>query len=172
MSTDDPPAARRSTAPSRATTADVARLAGVSLKTASRALTGHPSVRDETRSRVLQASVALRFRPNGMARDLRRGGVATSIAFVFGDMMNAFYAEVAMGATEVINARDLTLVMASSGDQPARERPTVDSMLERRVQALLLVPIADDHSYLEGSGSSGPRSSRSTGRWRTRPATR
>ncbi|WP_344201057.1 LacI family DNA-binding transcriptional regulator [Pseudolysinimonas kribbensis] len=155
MSTDDPPAARRSTAPSRATTADVARLAGVSLKTASRALTGHPSVRDETRSRVLQASVALRFRPNGMARDLRRGGVATSIAFVFGDMMNAFYAEVAMGATEVINARDLTLVMASSGDQPARERPTVDSMLERRVQALLLVPIADDHSYLEGERQLG-----------------
>lgn len=142
-------------APARATIADVARLAGVSLKTASRALNAHSSVREATRLRVVQAAASLRFRPNGMARDLRRGGAGTTVAFVFGDMLNSFYAEVAAGASDAVSERSLTLVMASSSDDPARERPTVDSMLERRVQALLLVPIADDHSYLEGERQLG-----------------
>src|ERR1700712_5508700 len=119
-------------APGRATVSDVARLAGVSLKTASRALNGHPSVKESTRSRVLQASSALRFRPNAMARELRQGGRASTVAFVIGDLTNPFYSQVAVGVSEATAERGLSLVMAASGDQPARERPAVDSMLERR----------------------------------------
>lgn len=139
----------------RATVSDVARLAGVSTKTASRALNDHPSVKASTRSRVVQASTALRFRPNAMARELRQGGRASTVAFVIGDLTNPFYAQVAVGVSEATSERGLTLVMAASGDQESRERPTVDSMLQRRVLALLLVPIAADHSYLEGERQLG-----------------
>lgn len=139
----------------RATVADVARLAGVSIKTASRALNNSPSVKSSTRARVLQASGALRFRPNAMARELRQGSRATSVAFVIGDLTNPFYSQVAVGVSAATAERGLTLVMAASGDEEARERPTVDSMLERRVLALLLVPIAEDHSYLEGERQFG-----------------
>lgn len=139
----------------RATVADVARLAGVSIKTASRALNNSPSVKSSTRSRVMQASTALRFRPNAMARELRQGRPATAVAFVIGDLTNPFYSQVAMGVSAATAERGFTLVMAASGDEESRERPTVDSMLERRVSALLLVPIADDHSYLEGERQLG-----------------
>jgi LacI family transcriptional regulator len=139
----------------RATVADVARLAGVSIKTASRALNDHPSVKGSTRARVLQASTALRFRPNAMARELRQGGRASTVAFVIGDLTNPFYSQVAAGVSAATAERGLTLVMAASGDQEARERPTVVRMLERRVLALLLVPIAEDHSYLEGERQLG-----------------
>ncbi len=141
--------------PGRATVSDVARLAGVSIKTASRALNDHPSVKSSTRARVVQAASALRFRPNAMARELRQGSRASTVAFVIGDMTNPFYSQVAVGVSDATAERGLTLVMAASGDQEARERPTVDSMLERRVLALLLVPIADDHSYLEGERQFG-----------------
>lgn len=103
----------------------------------------------------MQASTALRFRPNAMARELRRGGLATTVAFVIGDLSNPFYAEVATGVSAATAERGLTLVMAASGDQEGRERPAVDSMLERRVLALLLVPIASDHAYLEGERQLG-----------------
>ncbi|WP_185020171.1 MULTISPECIES: LacI family DNA-binding transcriptional regulator [unclassified Rathayibacter] len=135
--------------------ADVARLAGVSLKTASRALNNSPSVKSSTRSRVLQASSALRFRPNAMARELRQGRPTTAVAFVIGDLTNPFYAQVATGVSAAANERGFTLVMAASGDEESRERPIVGSMLERRVSALLLVPIAEDHSYLEGERQLG-----------------
>jgi LacI family transcriptional regulator len=139
----------------RATISDVARLAGVSLKTASRVLTNSPNVKESTRVKVLDAATALRFRPNAIARDLRNGGVATTIGFVIGDLTNPFYALVAAGISQTASDRGLTLVMAASDDDPQRERPTVTSMLERRVQALLLVPIAEDHAYLEGERQLG-----------------
>ena len=49
---------------------DVARLAGVSHQTVSRVLNGHPSVREDTRTRVLGAMVELQFRPSRAARVL------------------------------------------------------------------------------------------------------
>lgn len=139
----------------RATIADVARLAGVSLKTASRALTNSPNVRPATRAKVFDAAAALRFRPNAMARELRSGGVATTVGFVIGDLTNPFYSLVAAGISQSTAERGLTLVMAASDDDAQREQPTVTSMLERRVLALLLVPIAEDHSYLEGERQLG-----------------
>lgn len=49
---------------------DVARLAGVSHQTVSRVLNNHPSIRPETRERILQAMSELRYRPNRAARTL------------------------------------------------------------------------------------------------------
>ncbi|MHB1173074.1 MAG: LacI family DNA-binding transcriptional regulator [Lacisediminihabitans sp.] len=141
--------------PNRATMADVARLAGVSLKTASRALTGNPKVRPATSKKVLEAARALRFRPNAIARDLRNRGVANAVGFVIGDITNPFYSGVAAGVSEATAARGMTLLMAASDDQARQERLTVTSMLERRVLALLLVPIAEDHAYLEGERQLG-----------------
>jgi LacI family transcriptional regulator len=54
----------------RAVMSDVARLAGVSHQTVSRVLNNHPSVRDETRQRVLRAIRQLDYRPNALARGL------------------------------------------------------------------------------------------------------
>lgn len=50
---------------------DLARLAGTSVSTASRALSGHPSVKAETRDRVCALADVHGFRPNQMARNLR-----------------------------------------------------------------------------------------------------
>ncbi|GAA1398092.1 LacI family DNA-binding transcriptional regulator [Catellatospora coxensis] len=62
---------------------DVARLAGVSHQTVSRVLNNHPSVRDETRERVLVAVRQLNYRPNALARGLagRRSRVIGVVSF-------------------------------------------------------------------------------------------
>jgi LacI family transcriptional regulator len=62
---------------------DVARLAGVSHQTVSRVLNNHPSVRDETRERVLRAMRQLDYRPNALARGLagRRSRVIGVVSF-------------------------------------------------------------------------------------------
>ena len=68
--------------PHRPAMSDVAKLAGVSHQTVSRVLNGHPSVRDSTRRRVLEAVEALDYRPNVAARALasRRSGVIGVLA--------------------------------------------------------------------------------------------
>ncbi|WP_348790120.1 LacI family DNA-binding transcriptional regulator [Leifsonia sp. NPDC080035] len=69
---------------------DVAQLAGVSHQTVSRVINAHPSIRDSTRQRVLDAMEQLRYRPNAAARALVTarsrtiGVLSTSAAALYG----------------------------------------------------------------------------------------
>lgn len=155
MSSTDKPGSGAPAVADRATLADVARLANVSTKTVSRALSGAPNVDPATRAKVERAAEALRFRPNALARALRTGGQATTVGFVIGDLTNPFYTLVAAGAERVLHREGLSLLIASTDDQAEREPVAVSAMIERRIRALLLVPIADDHSYLEGERKFG-----------------
>src|SRR5438132_12283820 len=69
----------------RATLADVARLAGVSLTTASRALNGTGELLPSTRASVVNAAAALDFRPSSLARSLRFRRTFT-IGFIVPDL--------------------------------------------------------------------------------------
>ncbi len=66
-----------SASPRAATLTDVARLAGVSIATASKAINGRDQVKAETRLRVLEAAERLSFAPNALARGLLKGRTGT-----------------------------------------------------------------------------------------------
>ncbi len=148
MPLDEPGADEVAARPSRATLRDVAQLAEVSVKTASRVLSGQPNVRDETARRVREAARTLRFRPNRLARDLRSGAVSTAVGFVIGDLSNPFYTQIAAGAERLLREHGLELFLATSDEDPDRERRVTLTMLERRVRALFVVPVAEQHAYL------------------------
>jgi len=143
------------TTQTRATLEDVARLAGVSSKTVSRVYGGAASVSPATREAVLSAARRLRFRPNTLARSLRSGGVTNTVAFVIGDIRNPFYFHVAAGIERELAERGLTMILATTDDSPDSESVVVDALIAQRVRALLLIPISDDQSYLEGERQLG-----------------
>lgn len=132
----------------RPTLADVARLSGVSAKTVSRVFSEPEMVRGATRERVVAAAARLKFRPNALARDLRRGGVTNTVAFVIGDLTNPFYANVAAGAERELAECGYTMLLATTADAAASEARILDTLLAQRVRALLLIPVAGDQSYL------------------------
>lgn len=133
----------------RATLADVARLAGVSVKTVSRVYSQPDAVAASTKEKVETAAQRLRFRPNMVARDLRRGGVTSSVAFVTAEFTNPFYIQVAAGVEQELASRGLMMVLSAS-DSPEREQDVIEALVAQRVRGVLFVPIGDDHSYLEG----------------------
>lgn len=133
----------------RPTLADVARLAGVSAKTVSRVYADPETVSPQTAARIRTAADRLNFRPNILARDLRRGGVSSTVAFVTAEFTNQFYIQVAAGVERECAAQGLTMVLASS-DDAEREQAVIDTLVTQRVRAVLFVPLGDDHSYLEG----------------------
>jgi LacI family transcriptional regulator len=141
--------------PARATLADVARLAGVSAKTVSRAMADDGTVSAATRERVMSAAKRLRFRPNTLARNLRHGGVTSTVAFVIGDITNPFYFNVAAGIEKELATQGMTMLLATTDDAPGSEAVVVDTLLAQRVRALIIVPIAGDQSYLEGERQLG-----------------
>ena len=127
---------------------DVARQAGVSLKTVSRVVNGEEGVRPDTTEKVNAAISALGFRRNDIARALRGGERTRSLGLVIKDVANPFYSQIARGVEEIARAHDLFVISGCSDEDPARERHLIRSLCERRVDGLLVVPSGNDHRYL------------------------
>jgi LacI family transcriptional regulator len=127
---------------------DVAQAAGVSLKTVSRVVNGEPGVGAATAVRVSDAIAALGFRRNDLARSLRRARVSATLGLIIEDLANPFYSTIARAVEEVARRRGYIVITASSEESGERERELAATLLSRRVDGLLLVPAARDHSYL------------------------
>jgi len=142
---DLPTAVRRA----RPTLRQVAERSGLSLKTASRVLSGDGHVTPETAARIRVAAEELGFRPNSIARELRSGARSRLVGLIIGDLTNPFYSRLARGVERALRKRGLSLITASTDEDEAVERTLIDNLLERRVRALLIVPSAHQHAYLE-----------------------
>ena len=139
----------------RATLEDVARLAKVSSKTVSRVFTQRELVAPQTVDRVLAAAKRLRFRPNTLAQGLRRGGGTRTVGFIMGELSNPFYYKVAGGIEKELKAHGYSLVVSATDDSPEGEEQVANALLSQRIGALLLIPVSDDQSYLEGERQLG-----------------
>lgn len=146
------PALRSSPAP---TLAQVAERAGVSLKTASRAVNGEPRVAEATRERVLDAAHQLGFQLNRAASLLARGLTSNLVGLITGDLANPFYSAVAKGVEQELRSQGMQLTVASSDEEPARERELIGEFVDRQVRALILVSTSTDHSDLAGVQARG-----------------
>ncbi|MDR7550972.1 MAG: LacI family DNA-binding transcriptional regulator [Armatimonadota bacterium] len=118
---------------------DIAREAGVSVNTVSRALAGKPDVSAQTRSRVRAVADRLDYRPNRLARGLRERRTAT-IGVLVADVANPFFAEVAEGIERTAAENGYSIILASSEERLDREMQAVRTLVERQVDGILISP--------------------------------
>jgi LacI family transcriptional regulator len=133
----------------RPTMTDVARVAGVSLKTVSRVINGVSTVDEELAMKVRAAAAQLGFRANFAASTLRSGSSSATIGLLIKDLSNEFYASIASGVAEVARAHHTQLVTAYSGENADDEMEAIFDLCRRRVDGLLIVPTGGDHSGLQ-----------------------
>ncbi|GAA1983628.1 LacI family DNA-binding transcriptional regulator [Kitasatospora viridis] len=134
---------------------DVAALAGVGLKTVSRVVNGEPGVSEETARKVHAAIEHLRFRRNDGARLLRQGSRTRCVGLVLEDLADPFYSQLSRAVEEVARAHGSLLLTGSSAEDPVRERALALDFCARRVDGLIIVPTAADHSYLDDELAAG-----------------
>jgi LacI family transcriptional regulator, galactose operon repressor len=139
----------------RATMNDVARLAGVSIKTVSRVVNDEPGVHADTAERVLTAIARLGFRRNIGALNLRRGSSTGTIGLVLEDVANPFYSGLTRAAEEVARRFGRQVLTGSSDEDPARERELSLEFCARRVDGLIVVPAGTQHGHLMPEIASG-----------------
>ena len=125
--------------PGRPTIEDVAAAAGVSRATAARALGGYGRVSDETRALVRKHAQALGYQANRLAQGMVTGRTLT-LGFVSADMADAFFGQTMRGFTDIARAQDYDVIITNSEEDPRLERRAVETMLQRRVDGLLLAP--------------------------------
>jgi LacI family transcriptional regulator len=135
---------------------DVAALAGVSIKTVSRVVGDVPTVDPELAARVREAADKLGYRHNLTAASLRRrDGRTNTIGLLLENVSNP-YSSVVHGAVEDYFRDRGVLVLAGSLDEdPQRERELARTLINRRVDGLIVMPASSDYRYVVAEQQAG-----------------
>ncbi|NVB41456.1 LacI family DNA-binding transcriptional regulator [Pseudenhygromyxa sp. WMMC2535] len=116
---------------------DIAREAGLSHSTVSRALRDSPLISEETRERVQRLARELGYQPNALARGLRNQRTHT-IGLILSSIADPYFGQLVRGFELEAERHDLTVVIYSSHGDPARELRAIDLFLSRQVDALAI----------------------------------
>ncbi len=131
-----------------ATIEDVARVAGVSLATVSRALRGLPNVATVTRDRVRKVAEELGYRPDPNASRLATGRSRT-VGVAVPYISQWYFSQVVAGIEAVLADQAYDLLLISVGTEEAKRRFVHEwPNLQRRVDALILVDLGFDADEL------------------------
>jgi LacI family transcriptional regulator len=130
-----------------ATIRDVARAAGVSVATVSRALNGADNVLPTTKQRIVEAAQLLRFTPSGAARSLITRRTDT-VGALLPDLFGEYFSELIRGIDQAARARGLHLLVSSShGD--ADEAAAAMRAMNGRVDGLIVMSPHADADFLQ-----------------------
>jgi LacI family transcriptional regulator len=133
--------------PEAARLRQVAVAAGVSVSTASRVLSGSGSASPRAVAAVLAASERLGYRPNLVARGLRSR--ATGLAgIVVPGVGNPFFAELVEALESALRGVGLDMILGDSGGPPSEETQRLQTLVDRQVDGLILIPTGH-HSSAE-----------------------
>ena len=125
-----------------ATIVDVARRAGVSVSTVSHVLNRTRRVNPETARLVEEAIAFVGFRPNVLARSLKRAST-DSVGIAMSAVTNPYFSDI-IGAIETECSRlGLMVFLSDTRDEPAQELKVVQALHERRVDGIILAPSSE-----------------------------
>lgn len=117
---------------------EIAKKAGVSIATVSRALNGSKSVRDETRQKIILLAKDLNYKPNPFARGLSKKQTDT-IGVILPELVDEFFTEIIRGIDEEAYRTNRFIMLSSSHSH----RNTIETLLEfmngRRVDGLIIM---------------------------------
>ena len=134
-------------APSPPTIVDVARRAGVSVATVSRALRNHPYVAESTRARVVKAAGELHYVADANASRLASG--RSNTIGVLAPILTSWYtSEIVAGIEEILQQAQLDLLISTKGLPDRHNRFALDTSFRQRVDGIITVDV-----FLRESGA-------------------
>lgn len=121
------------------TLSDVAREAGVSLATASRAINGsaNRTVRPELQERVLAAAGRLGYSPDANAQAMARGRT-TMLGLIVHDIADPYFSSIAAGVSAAAEDEGLMVTLASTAHRPERETVLLEMLQSQRARAIVI----------------------------------
>jgi len=131
-----------------ATIKDVARELGMSVATVSRALSQLHLLRSDTRTRVLAVVDKLGYRPNLLARGLRRG--ETHSILLISPKLSLFFLEIFAGAEEAARANGFAVLLGNSDGDSEREEAYFDQVSSGRADGIILLTGIAPSAYALG----------------------
>jgi len=122
---------------------DVARLAEVSIGTASKAMNANGRLRQETREKVLRIAREIGYRPNDLAQSLHRAKSMT-VGIISNDSFGRFSFPIVEALEEQLADQGIAIFMCNATDDPERERQHLDQLLGKRIDGLIVTARRSD----------------------------
>ncbi len=132
-----------------ATIKDVAGLANVSIATVSRVLNNLGVVNPETERKVLSAMAVLNYQRNEVARSLKTRMTRT-IGFIAPELSNTFFTEIVEQFERIMGPLGYAMLFCSSQNSVEEEKRRLRLLLERNVDALVVIPASDTGEHFTG----------------------
>lgn len=131
---------------------DVAREAGVSEATVSRVLNNNPKVKKEYVAQVKTAITKLGYRPNGVARNLRRKSTDV-LALIISDVGNPFFTAITRGVEDIARRNGYSVLLCNADEDPDKEAIYLGVVEDEQVAGVILSPhaIATDVTRLRNA---------------------
>lgn len=133
----------------RSTIGDVAREVGVSKTTISRYLSGQfDSLSESTRKRIEETIKELKYRPNRMARGLKRDR-SFSIGMIVADITNPFSTSILRGVEDICTKNGYSLMVCNTDNDPEKEKEYIMMMQTHRIDGLIINSTGHNNEYLQ-----------------------
>ena len=116
---------------------DIAKIAGVSHSTVSRALREHPGISLETVDRIKKIASDLGYVPSAVARGLKTNR-SNALGVIVNRIDDPFFSEILQGIEDVLQEAGVSLFVAASNRDFEREKTIVQAMRERRVDGIIV----------------------------------
>ncbi len=126
---------------------DIAKAAGVSPSTVSRALNDSPLIKQSTKERIKRLAAELGYERNELARSLVKGK-SRALGLIVSDITNPFFAEIAKGVEDVAQGRGYGVILCNTGDDPGRERDYGLLLRRKRVDGQIITSVALEDPFL------------------------
>ena len=135
-----------------ATIVDVARRAGVSISTVSHVVNGTRRVNPGTLQLVEEAIAFVGYRPNALARSLKRAST-DCVGIAISAISNPYFSDTICAIETECARLGMMVFLSDTQDDPAQELKVVRALHQRRVDGIILAPSGDPESravaYLE-----------------------
>ena len=117
---------------------DIAKAAGVTHPTVSRALNNHPAIAEATREQIVELAHEMGYVPNASARGLKTNRTR-ALGAILQQIDDPFWSEVLDGVESILSNEGYSLFIASTHNEKQREKEVLQAMVERGVDGVLLM---------------------------------
>ena len=125
---------------------DVAKQAGVSEATVSRALNNSPQVKRDTRQKIQNIARNLGYRPNGLARSIRVQKSHT-LGMIIPDILNGFFTQLSRAIEDVAGQAGYDVLIVNTDEHLDKEAKAINLMFEKQVDGLIITSAGASTDY-------------------------